>query len=144
MLFHYCITNRKQYTNSLTNSFFGLVKRYTSVSTLLVIVTSSSVGGHNIPQPTVNCCTGERYVFWYSWSEYLSRFFRPLPGIHHVRFDMSAPGMCFTTDSEESAHNLLVHEGMCASEMPSSYGMSLERQQYLYDRTRRPQSKRVN
>ena len=88
------------HTKFSPDRFFRLVKkkyRCTYVSTLDLeqVVKNSSVGGHNIAQPTVNCSTGERYVVWYNWSEHLSKFFRPLPGIlkfHHIKFEKSAPG----------------------------------------------------
>ena len=63
---------------------------------------------------------------------------------HHVRFDKSAPGMGFAKEyanTEKSAYQLTVDKNLSKSknmyEMPSAItppGMSIEQQQYLYDK----------
>jgi len=140
------------HTKFAPDRFFGLVKKAyqrTSVSTLLDIeqvVSKSSTGGHNIPQSTVDICTGERCVIWYNWSEHLCKFFRPLPGIlkyHHIRFDISAPGMCFAkeyADTDEVTYKLALDGELpdtCQMPVPiTPPGMSSERQLYLYEKIR--------
>ena len=139
------------HTKFAPDRFFGLIKkkyRYTSVSILLdleQVVKSSSVGGCNIAQPTVNCCTGERYVVWYSWDKHLSRLFSSLPGIlkfHHFRFEKSSPGISFLKEyahSGESTYALMADDRNLCTELPATItppGMPLERKRYLYDKIR--------
>ena len=140
------------HTKFAPDRFFGLIKRSyqrTSVSTLLDIeqvVHNSSTGGHNIPQSTVDCRTGERYVVWYSWGEHFNRIFRSLPSIlkyHHIRFDTSALGICFAKEyanTEEVTYRLVLDgELPDMHQMPAHItppGMSSERQRYLYEKIR--------
>ena len=140
------------HTKFAPDRFFGLVKklyRRTSVSTLADIedvVKKSTTGNQNIPQPTVDCRTGKRYVTWYKWDEHLSTFFRPLPGItkyHHFMLDVSALGSVSVkeyADAEEIAYKLTLEDELCGiHNMPpiiTPVGMSPERKVYLYEKIR--------
>jgi hypothetical protein len=140
------------HTKFAPDRFFGQIKklyRRTSVSTLIDIedvVKSSILDGRNIPQMTVDCRTGERYVTWYNWSEYLGKYFQTLPGIlkyHHFRLDTSELGTVFTKeyeDSNEIEFNILRCEpDDSVNDLPSTItppGMSADRQQYLFDNIR--------
>ena len=108
------------------------------------MLTSSSVAGKNIPQATVNAVTGERYVTWYDWREFLSQHFSVIPSIlqyHRFHFDSKSAGVCFVKEYSSSSEVAIT---MCGD--PSTVnistllkiilpaGMTLQRQIYLYEK----------
>lgn len=140
------------HTKFAPDRFFGQIKklyRRTSISTfsdIEEVVKSSIVNGRNIPQATVNIHTGERYVTWYNWSEYISRLFRSFPGIskyHHFTLDASEPGTVFAKEfahSDEIQYKIALSDHVPSGELPTEIiplGMSAERLQYLFDNIRR-------
>ena len=139
------------HTKFAPDRFFGLIKklyRHTAVSTLVDIervIWNSTTSRQNIPLSTVDT-SGKRNVIWYRWTEYLSFFFRPIPGIsqyHHFRVDASVPNKIFMKtyeESEELEYEICSGDGSSKlSEMPTvinPFGMSQERKQYLCDKIR--------
>lgn len=138
------------HTKFAPDQFFGLVKKHywrTSVSTLSDIedvVRNSMTGHQNIPQPTVDCQTGEQYVTWYRWDEHLRTLFHSLPSIskyHHFILDASEPGSVIVkkyADTEEITCKLTLGEELHGiNKMPPTItpvGISSECQVYLYEK----------
>lgn len=94
------------HTKFSPDGFFGLLKlklKNSEVDNLedLVNVIESSTNGYNIAQ-TIYDENDERKVFFYSWTEYLKKFFKPLPNIlkyHHFIFNQEEPGIVYIKKS---------------------------------------------
>jgi len=82
------------HTKFSPDGFFGLFKlklKNSEVDDLedLVNVVELSTNGYNNAQ-TIYDETGERKVFFHNWTEYLKKYFKPLPNIlkyHHFIFN---------------------------------------------------------
>ena len=90
---------------------------------------------------------GETLVPAYKWDTFFAPYFTKLIGIkkyHHFRFSADSPGTVFVkkfSDSKEVPFDLLTHDSWVpnSGEMPEVInrpGLSVERQQYLYEKIR--------
>jgi hypothetical protein len=94
------------HTKFSPDGFFGLFKlklKNSEVDNLedLVNVIASSTNGYNVAQ-TIYDENDERKVFFYSWTEYLKKIFKPLPNIlkyHHFIFNQEEPGIVYVKKS---------------------------------------------
>ena len=94
------------HTKFSPDGFFGLFKlklKNSEVDNLedLVNVIASSTNGYNVAQ-TIYDENDERKVFFYSWTEYLKKNFKPLPNIlkyHHFIFNQEEPGIVYVKKS---------------------------------------------
>lgn len=94
------------HTKFSPDGFFGLFKlklKNSEVDDLedLVNVIVSSTNGYNVAQ-TIYDENDERKVFFYSWTEYLKKIFKPLPNIlkyHHFNFNQEEPGIVYVKKS---------------------------------------------
>ena len=128
---------------------FGLFKRkfgkcsVDTIDDIVSAVEASSIGGHNVAQLTCDPVSGERFVHWYNWSEYLSSYFSPIPNIlsyQHFRFTKTDPGCVFMRASADAPELKVCVFKKGVKRLPSLVptekkpaGLSLERQWYLYE-----------
>jgi len=82
------------HTKFSPDGFFGLLKlklrksEVDNLNDLVNVVKHSTLGGYNQAQ-TIFDKNGDRVVHFYNWTEYLSRYFKPIPHIlkyHHFIF----------------------------------------------------------
>ena len=138
------------HTKFAPNGCFGLLKREfrrTEVSCLAdleQVVQSSAVVNKS---QLVGSQTGESIVPMKDWAGFLGPHFQRLTGIkhcHHFRFDKNTPGVVHLrlhSDSPEEKRRLMKDQNWNtnASDLPPIIppsGMSLERQQYLFEKIR--------
>ncbi len=131
------------HTKFSPDGFFGLFKlklKNSEVDDLedLVKVVNSSTKGYNIAQ-TIFDETGERKVFFYSWTKYLKTFFKPLQDIskyHHFIFNQEQPGTIYVQKSIGSELLMVdIIKDLCninqVLERKNPIGLSAERKKYL-------------
>ena len=109
------------HTKFAPDQFFGLLKQkfkksyVSSLYELAEVDENSSTTGVNVAQ-LVGRHDGKVEVPVHNWIEFLTLFFKPLPGIkkrHHFRFDRHEPGAVYYkvfNDSKETALMLLKTE----------------------------------
>ena len=136
------------HTKFATDRFFGLIKRrynkcvVDTLEDLVNVVNSSSFGGHNVAQLTVDPVSGERFVTWYGWSSFLQKMFKPIEALtkyHHFRTSAAEPGVVYArllASSAEERFNVLRNPGVldmaALPEKITPAGLPLQRQWYLY------------
>ena len=138
------------HTKFAPDGCFGLLKRefqrteVSSLADLEQVVQSSAVVNKS---QLVGSQAGESIVPMKDWAGSLGPHFRRLTGIkryHHFRFDKNTPGVVHLrlySDSPEEKRRLVKDQNWKpdASDLPPTIppsGMSLERQQYLFEKIR--------
>ena len=138
------------HTKFAPDGCFGLLKkafRKTEVSSLAdleQVVQSSAIVNES---QLVGSQTGEPIVPVRDWANFLGPKFKRLTGIkrfHHFRFDKSSPGVVYLklhSSSEEEKRRLVKDpkwrpEGTDLPPVIPPSGLSLERQQYLFEKIR--------
>jgi hypothetical protein len=134
------------HTKFSPDGFFGLFKlklKNSEVDDLddLVKVVESSTKGYNIAQTIYNE-TGEREVFFYSWTKYLKNFFVPLPNIlkyHHFTFDQEEPGIVYVKqkiEEKEFTIDIIKSSNLESDiilEQKHPVGLTADRQKYILE-----------
>src|SRR5437763_12346672 len=132
------------HTKFSPDGFFGLFKlklKNSEVDDLedLVDVIKSSTNGYNSVQ-TIYDENGERKVFFYSWTDYLKKLFKPLQGIskyHHFIFNQEEPGIIYIKrriDEEFTMVDIAKNFDMNPIlEQKHPIGLTPERQKYILE-----------
>ena len=139
------------HTKFSLDRFFGLIKRQyrrTKVSSLAEIaelVSNSTIGGQN-KAFIIGCDNSSMPFHYYNWTDFLSALFAPVPNVtsyYHFRFTEDHPGTVFVrqfADTEEKQVVIIkAHSTIDKTALPPAlapFGLSEERQQYLFDHIR--------
>src|SRR5581483_4368296 len=111
---------------------------------LVQVVENSTVCEYNLTQ-TIFDKKGNRVVFFYAWTEFLTNYFKNVPSIlkqHHFFFSKDKIGSVEVSETvDEKKHLIDIRKSNMKMPLKfpreiSSKGLSIERQWYLYEQIR--------